>query len=275
MSERKIDILVSFNKRYIKPFQVLLKSLVINNPQEVFRVWLLYSQIPQEDLQSLVEYCSLQRTLLMPLQMDRSIFEDAPVSKQYPQEMYYRLLSPHLLPEHVEKVLYLDVDILSINPLRPLWEIDLRDSAFAAASHSSIFEVIDGVNKVRLGQEHDYFNTGVILMDLVKARKIVRPDTIYDYIRGHSAELLLPDQDVFNSLYGENTLQADDRVWNYDARYFTAYRMKSGGDCNMDWVMRNTVFLHFCGRKKPWKPAYSGYFSALYKHYMNLAFRDS
>lgn len=275
MSEQKIDILVSFNKNYIKPFQVMLKSLVINNPKEVFRIWLLYSQIPQEDLQRLIEYCSLQRVLLTPLQMERAVFENAPVSKQYPQEMYYRLLSPQILPEQVEKVLYLDVDILTINPLRSLWEIDLKDHAFAAASHSSIFEAIDGVNKVRLGQEHDYFNTGVILMDLVKAREIVRPDAIYDYIREHSAELLLPDQDVFNSLYGEHTLQVDDRVWNYDARYFTAYRVKSGGDCNMDWVMRNTVFLHFCGRKKPWKPAYSGYFSALYKHYMNLAFRDS
>jgi len=275
MPAQKIDILVSFNKKYIKPFQVLLKSLVLNNPQEAFRVWLIYSQIPQEELQGLEEYCSLQRALLTPLRINRSVFEDAPVSKQYPQEMYYRLLSPHLLPEHVERVLYLDVDILTINPLRPLWEIDMKDCAFAAASHGSIFEVIDGINKVRLGKEHDYFNTGVILMDLVKARETVRPDVIYDYIREHSAELLLPDQDVFNYLYGENTLQVDDRVWNYDARYFTAYRMKSGGDCNMDWVIQNTVFLHFCGRKKPWKPAYSGYFSALYKHYMNLVFRDS
>lgn len=271
--DQKIDILVSFNKNYIKFFRVMLKSLVFNNPGEVFRIWLLYSQIPREDLQELMEYCSMQIVLLIPVQIERSIFENAPVSKRYPQEMYYRLMSPHLLPEYVKRVLYLDVDILAINPLRSLWEINLKDCVFAAASHSGIFEAIDEVNKVRLGQEHEYFNTGVILMDLVKGREIVRPDAIYACIREHGAELLLPDQDVFNYLYGKNTMQIDDRVWNYDARYFTAYRMRSGGECNMDWVMQNTVFLHFCGKKKPWKKAYTGYFAALYKHYMNLTRR--
>lgn len=157
MPDQKIDRLVSFDKNYIKPFQVFLKSLVLNNPREVFRVWLLYSKIPQEDLQGLVEYCSLQRVVLMPLQIDRSIFKNAPVSKQYPQEMYYRLLSSWLLPEYVKKVLYLDVDILVINSLRPLWEADLKDCVFADASHGSIFEAIDEVNKIRLGQEHNVF----------------------------------------------------------------------------------------------------------------------
>nr|WP_243005008.1 glycosyltransferase [Hungatella effluvii] len=38
--------------------------------------------------------------------------------------MYYRLLAPHLLPEPLEKILYLDPDILVINPLRSLWEPD-------------------------------------------------------------------------------------------------------------------------------------------------------
>lgn len=39
----------------------------------------------------------------------------------------------------------------------------------------------------------------------------------------------------------------------------------------MDWVMRNTVVLHFCGKKKPWTSNYAGRFGALYKHYMRLA----
>ena len=39
--------------------------------------------------------------------------------------MYYRLLAPHLLPGQVDRVLYLDPDILVINPIRPLWDTDL------------------------------------------------------------------------------------------------------------------------------------------------------
>ena len=148
--------------------------------------------------------------------------------------------------------------------------MELEESVFAAASHSGIFEIINDVNRARLGKDHDYFNTGVILMDLVKARKIVTAEDIFECVRKEMDMLVLPDQDVFNLLYGTHTFQIDDNVWNYDARYYSAYLLKSEGKCTMDWVMQNTVFLHFCGKQKPWKTKNSNRFSALYKHYMNL-----
>ena len=270
MREDKMDILVTFDKNYIKPFQVMLKSLAASNPQEKFCIWLLHSTIPEEDVRALAEFCSGHRMTLMPIPINRSIFADAPVSKQYPQEMYYRLLAPVLLLDTLDKILYIDSDILVINPVRPLWEIPLGESVFAAASHSSIFEIMSDVNMMRLGKDHDYYNTGILLIDLVKARKTVKAEDIYDYVREQMDKLLLPDQDVFNMLYGTYTLQIDDSIWNYDARYFSAYLLKSEGKCSMDWVMQNTVFLHFCGTQKPWKSRSLNRFSALYKHYMNL-----
>jgi lipopolysaccharide biosynthesis glycosyltransferase len=270
MQNDAINLLVTFDKNYIKPFRVMLKSLAATNPQEIFRIWLLHSGIPEQELHELHEYCSTQRATLSLIQVDRTTFENAPISKQYPQEMYYRLLAPLLLPESIDKVLYIDPDILVINPVRPLWEIDLKENTFAAASHAGLFDVMNDVNRLRLGTEHAYFNSGVILMNLVRARNLVKPDEIFCCVRDHSAELILPDQDVFNYLYGSHTLQVDDEIWNFDARYFSAYLLRSGGQCDMDWVIQNTVFLHFCGKKKPWKASYSGRFAALYKHYMNL-----
>lgn len=271
MKNDKIHLLVTIDKNYRKPFQTMLKSLVINNPQETIHVWLLHSAIPQEDLQKLEKYCALQNVTLTALQVKRSMFQNAPVSKRYPQEMYYRLLAPHILPASLEKVLYVDPDILVINPIRPLWDKELKGNTFAAASHTDIFGMVNNINKIRLGKAHQYYNSGVMLIDLKKARQLVKADEIFTCVREHSEELLLPDQDVFNYLYGENTLPIDDTIWNYDARYYTEYRLRSGGIGNVDWVMQNTVFLHFCGNKKPWKPTHANRFSALYKHYMNLA----
>lgn len=270
MQGDKIDLLVTFDKNYIKPFRVMLKSLAVSNPQGNFRIWLLHSGISNTDLQALAEYCSGYRMTLTWIQVDHSVFETAPVSKQYPQEMYYRLLAPVLLPDTLDKILYIDPDILVINPVYPLWEMQLGESVFAAASHSSIFEAINDVNMMRLGKDHNYYNTGVLLMDLRKARNVVKAKDIFECVRERMDTLLLPDQDVFNLLYGAYTLQLDDNIWNYDARYFSAYQLKSEGNCNIDWVMRNTVFLHFCGKQKPWKSKSSSRFYTLYKHYMNL-----
>ena len=183
------------------------------------------------------------------------------------------LLAPLLLPDSVDKILYLDPDILVINAVRPLWETALDGCAFAAASHSIVPDMVDDVNRMRLRTDHAYFNTGVILMDLNLARRLVSTDDIFQHVREHSAELLLPDQDVFNSLYGIFTKQVDDVVWNYDARRFSAYKLASGGKYSMDWVMENVAVLHFCGTQKPWKPSHSSRFSALYKHYISLAKR--
>lgn len=189
--------------------------------------------------------------------------------------MYYRLLAPVLLPESVRKVLYLDPDILVINPVRPLWEIQLGGCSFAAAAHSVVPYMVNDVNRLRLGKDTVYFNTGVILMNLDTARTLVKAEDIFQYAREHFSELLLPDQDIFNFLYGAYTLQVEDARWNYDARRFSAYLLNSGGKYNMDWVMQNTVFLHFCGKQKPWRDSYSRRFAALYKHYMCLAKRQS
>ena len=39
----------------------------------------------------------------------------------------------------------------------------------------------------------------------------------------------------------------------------------------MDYVINNTIILHFCGKKKPWHKKYSGKFHSLYKHYEKIA----
>lgn len=270
-----INILVTFDKNYIVPFQVMLKSLQITNSQGKFHIWLLHSTIPDEELEALNKYCNVLGYSFTSVQVDRLFFENAPIMKRYPQEMYYRLLAPLLLPATIDKVLYVDPDILVLNSVRPLWEIDLNENTFAAASHTGIFDVMNGVNRVRLRTDHDYFNSGVMLMDLEKARKLVKADEIFDCVREHSVELLLPDQDVFNFLYGADTLQIPDEIWNYDARYFSGYQLRSNRECDMEWVMKNTVFLHFCGKQKPWKAYYSSRFASLYKHYMNLALDES
>ena len=57
MQNPPIDLLVTFNRHYIEPFKTMLHSLLCNNPGESFRIWLMHSNIPQEELTNLIEYC--------------------------------------------------------------------------------------------------------------------------------------------------------------------------------------------------------------------------
>ncbi len=268
-----ISILAALDENYLPRMQVMLTSLYLNNPGERADVYLLHSGIPQEQLAAVKRQLDFMQYGFYPVPVDKSLFDGAPVTKQYPREMYYRLLAPRLLPETLDRVIYLDPDILIINSLRPLWETDLRGNLFGAAAHTGMTELANRVNRVRLDSGSDYYNSGVLLMDLSAGRREIRPEEIFRFVEERGMELLLPDQDLLNALYGRRILPLDDALWNYDARNYNNYLLRSGGICDLDWVMEHTAILHFCGKAKPWKKGYFYRFGVLYKHYARLSAR--
>ncbi len=265
-----IRLLAALDKNYLPQLSVLLTSIHTTNPGERFVLYLMHRSLTPEDLAPLTRQCAALSIQLQPVFVDPAFFAGAPVTRQYPQEMYYRLLAGQLLPQDLDRVLYLDPDTLVINPLRPLWELDLRGCLFAAAAHTGKTELANSVNQVRLGTQHNYYNSGVLLIDLAAARREIQPETLFRYTAEHARELLFPDQDLLNAMFGSRILELDDALWNYDARNYNNYRLRSGGSCNMDWVTEHTVILHFCGKAKPWKPGYFHRFGVLYKHYARL-----
>ena len=160
----EINILVTLNGKYLPPLQVLLTSLRTAHPDELLTVWLLHSGIAPGALEMVERQCGRLGMTLHCLTVDRAVFDSAPVTRQYPQEMYYRLLAGCFLPPELDRVLYIDPDILVLNSLRPLWETPLEGRLFAAASHTGKTGLMNNINQVRLGTDCKYFNSGVLLM---------------------------------------------------------------------------------------------------------------
>ena len=268
-----IRILAALDQGYVPQLCVMLTSIYLNNPGEPFELYLLHSHLPETCRSQIQQCCRGFGYGFYPIRVEEELFQDAPASSRYPKEMYYRLMAPQLLPEEVERVLYLDPDILVINPLRPLWELDLDGHLFAAAAHTGKTDLANNVNRIRLKTDHDYYNSGVLLMDLERGRREIVPRELFQYVAEHENELLLPDQDVLNGLYGDRVFALEDALWNYDARNYNNYLLRSSGVYDIGWVMEHTAILHFCGKAKPWKPAYFYRFGLLYRHYMQLSRR--
>ena len=269
----RIQLLCALDANYLPQLRVLLTSIRLNNPGETFGLYLMHSGLPERELEGLERWCGEAGWEFHSVPVDAALFDGAPVTAQYPREMYYRLLAGQMLPDSLSRVLYLDPDILVINPLRELWETDMQGNMFAAAAHTGKTELANNVNRIRLGTDHDYYNSGVLLIDLERCRSEVSPDELFAFVREHRRELVMPDQDLLNEVYGDSILPLDDALWNYDARNFNNYMLRSAGEQDMDWVMENTAILHFCGKAKPWKPNYIYRFGVLYRHYERLAER--
>lgn len=273
MTNRTMEIVATCDEDYLGPLSTMLLSLRANNAGERVRVWLLHRGIPAAALEELRTFCKQIGFDLAVRTVDQSLFERARASKRYPQEMYYRMLAPHIIDEPIERALYLDPDILIINSLAPLCSINLGEHAFAAASHTDPVHPATMLNNLRLKTNDVYFNTGVILMDVAKAQKAIDPEALFTFAKDNEQMLLFPDQDIFNALFGDLTLPVPDQEWNYDARKYPDNIIRTGGEARLDWIMDNTAILHFCGRDKPWHPKYRGQFASLYKHYDSLARR--
>lgn len=267
-----MNILVTVDSKYLSHLRVMLGSLFFNNPEESFQIYMIGEKISQEDMEKLAVYCTDHGSVLHPMQIQTTVFDHAPVIRYYSQAMYYRLLAAEFLPDSLDRILYLDPDILVIGKVRPLYEMEFSDELFAAAMHNGLTGISGYVSKLRLPnyETDQYFNSGVLLMNLPKMRQEVHLDDIFNFVEKYRSFLVLPDQDILNGLYGDRIFSLDETIWNYDVRQYEKYRFLSQRGKNMDWVMGNTVILHFCGKNKPWNPTYRGRFSSLYKHYTHL-----
>lgn len=268
-----MDLLFTLDAGYLEPLKVALTSIHANDSTKNIRVWLIHEKISTEQLAGLQRLITQFGWTFHPIAVDGSLWQDAPTEARYPKEMYFRLLAGDILPANVHRVLYLDPDILVINSLQPLWELDLQGHLLAAATHTGIVDVTTAFNNLRLNTDHAYFNSGIMLMDLDQARQTIYWDDIKQVIDDAGNFLMLPDQDILNHLYGKQILEIPDERWNYDARNYATYFVRSRGVQDIHWVMANTAILHFNGKPKPWMEKHDNRFTALYLAYQNLVQR--
>ncbi|MGR7000730.1 glycosyltransferase family 8 protein [Yinghuangia aomiensis] len=117
--------------------------------------------------------------------------------------VYLRLTLGEVLAD-VPRALYLDVDTLVLGDLRPLLQYDLDGALFGAVRDAQNPVVgagialpgwagLDGVQNGR-----DYFNSGVLLLDLDGCRRAGLFDAARDFLTKHPDEVRLWDQDALN-----------------------------------------------------------------------------
>ncbi len=267
----EVNVLVTLNSNYIKPLRVMLTSLFFNNPNTKFTIYVMHTTLTAEEIEDIGKLIASMDGLCREIKVGDDLFQNAPVLFHYTKEMYFRLLAQEVLPDNIDEILYLDPDILVINSVEELYARDLGENLYGAASHNVIS--VTEINKLRLFPHEisSYYNSGVLLMNLKLLRTQVDPISVFTFVEENKSKLIMPDQDVLNILYANNILDLDEVLYNYDVRYYGHYKLMSKDLVDMDYIVRNTVFLHFCGKKKPWKKGYSGRFYALYKHYEKLA----
>lgn len=259
-----MNILVTINKKYLKILFTMLNSLSFNNSKHILNVYVVANDLTISDFKNY----HVDNVKFTIIHFEDEILDSAPASKRYPSVIYYRLLAAKFLPNDLDRILYLDPDIIVLKDLSDLYNSDFNGNYYIGSSN--VKNILRKFNEVKNGapKKAPYLNTGVLLINLKELRKFDQSKEVYNFILKKRMTLMLPDQDVLQGLYGDKVLQIDHLKYNLSDRTITLYNLKHlVNKIDLNWVDQNCSIIHYFGRNKPWKKSYRGILQDYYLKY--------
>lgn len=260
------DICFSLDDNYSEQLAVAITSIIKNSKDdEIFNFYVLDGGISDHNKTRILNLKKIKNFNIKFIEMNYDDFETCPMLKEYNEQYqdyhttkptYFRFQLPSLLPE-LDKLLYLDCDIVVSDSLKTLYETDI-EGYYAAM-------VADVDNKIEMTRLNlpEYYNAGVMLINLAQWRKDDIQNKLFEYCEKNKEQLLWQDQDVINLFFNNKILKLPDK-WNF--------QIAKGDFEDAQLVFKNCkekVVLHFAGRYKPWlnlldSPIFEIYYSYLY-----------
>lgn len=170
--------------------------------------------------------------------------------------MYYRLMLAELLGSRLERILYLDVDMVVNKDITDFYYTDFEGHLLAAAKDmefATILAMDEPGSRARnaffqkLAQEGmTYFCSGLLLMNLPKLREAYSFETYRQVFLSISDYIILPDQDLLNYVHRGQVKFVDEFQFGLFAQ--TAHQM----GMSYENVSKTVSILHFTGQAKPW-----------------------
>lgn len=188
-----------------------------------------------------------------------------------------RLLMADYLPNTLETVLYLDCDVIVSGSILSLETIALEGHAFAAVPELAM----PPAQKKHIGlqPEDQYYNAGIMLINLNYWRKNNLKQQCFDYYASMNGNLLYSDQDILNHCCKGHIFPLSHRynlppVLRYFPRYFIkryqpAYYEVSR-EAYLD-VLKNPSMIHFLGDERPWFQGNFNPYRKVYEYYKSIS----
>jgi lipopolysaccharide biosynthesis glycosyltransferase len=260
---------------YVAHSAAMLHSVLAHHSDDDVHVHYMHGPDIAEPMERrLAEMVEREGHTISFLRIPDSALEGLPTEGFTRKATWYRIFMPDLLPD-VDRVLYLDADLIVLDSLAPLWALDLAGSWLGAVTNVFQHNHLHRPADLGLAGPEVYFNAGVLLMNLEEMRRDACSQALYEYGVENAALLEWRDQDALNVVLGERRLALHPR-WNLmnstiafpssvevfgsealkEARRDPAIRHFEGPDANKPWhflcegELRKLYFEH--RRATPW-----------------------
>lgn len=240
-----IHIVFCVNNQYVPHLGAAMASVLQNNPNTDFSFHILSADLTEESKKQIwklkTRFLRFDVDYLVP---PTALFQNLKLTIDHISiETYFRYVIADLLPD-VDKVLYLDADLIVAGDLMPLWQTPLTEGkkTYLAAGVPDLWiEKLGYKSSVGFQKEDVYVNAGVLLFNLKKMREQSVSKQFFDMQEKWKNRICFQDQDIINlTLFGK--IKVIDSIYNFTSYHYRKEKSKR----------KQAVVFHFTGSKKPW-----------------------
>ncbi|RKS87702.1 lipopolysaccharide biosynthesis glycosyltransferase [Orbus hercynius] len=252
-SRCELNVFLCFNDKYAFQAGVTVSSLLKNNTNISIHLFMIDVS---DNNKTYFQQLSYYNNTIIFYDVDSSIIANEHKLKDHHIPTSLRIFVPQILTE-IEKLIYLDSDIICHSSLSPLLEINFEDNIVLAAKDEEesqktqcpLFDIHYG----------EYFNAGVMIIDTNAWNNNNITQKSMDLLDNRRKEFRLLDQDALNiALKNQTKIIAN----NYN---------KIVSICEHQIVPalnKNDVLIHFAGPIKPW---FADTIPELYQYYQQIS----
>lgn len=255
------DIAFITDKNYFFHIQVLIESLHYNINSKNINIHVIIDEN---------KFDVFSKKGIMLYYIAPEVFKNFKISHHINHSTYYRFLIPDVLPQDVDRVLYLDADTIVNGDISPIFDLEFDDDTYLyACDHLFKPEQKMHLRKFGLSEYDDYFNAGVMYIDLKKWRRDNISRILMDFALKRKDDILWWDQDVLNVIFHKK--------WKkLHPKYNVIWEVleSDSDDPKIKEAKENPVIVHYTRSVKPWHSNSYHPLKYLYWMYRNMLPKD-
>ncbi len=281
-NDKYIPVCFISDDGYVIPTATAIQSLIQNKKAEThYDIYIISPSLSQKS----IERFKLFSSCTVKINIIQSSMEKYSNLHHYYKKTFcvatpaalLKFEIPNFLASY-NKAIYLDGDILVKKDLSDLWNVDV-DKYYVAAVYDT-GRLYSKNEKFALYPQ--YFNSGVMLLNLNLLRKNNIPEKLYE-AKKNSLDMSLMDQNIFNQVLKEK-IKNIDIVFNYLVinlhRAVDKYAFQDINNLfhskylSLEDIEDKAYILHFSSKDKPWKYYNGEYSEVWYEYFMRCPFND-
>ncbi len=256
-----IKIVSASDDRYVQHLGIMLTSLLMNAAsRERLEFFVVDGGIADKNKGILASIVGKYGLKMHFLKLSPERYQSFKVTSYFGLATFFRIFVTDLFDPSVEKILFLDCDMIIKGDISELWKTDI--SGYYAAAVEDVGIENDGLFGIQLKRSlgikrrSRYFNAGVMVINMTLWRNQNIPDQTRSYLLSHFNDVIFPDQDALNAVLCDKWKPLHPK-WNQQATLQLFNKKKWVISEDLIEAVSDPSIIHFSEPSKPW-------------HYMNL-----